>query len=129
MEIRRGVVWKRFESGLPHGRRSLSVCKCVFVRVGISASVCVSRVCSAPSPGTSAMPPLSQFLASVLKKNMLIQTKPLRSPRLPPGDGLEETRVHHPPPGCLIFHFFFFHPKLYFTIPNHLFPPTDFHGR
>lgn len=69
MEIRRGVIWKRFESGLPQGRHSLSVCKCVFVRVCISAFVRASRVCSAPSPGTSAMPPLSQFLTSVLKKN------------------------------------------------------------
>lgn len=83
MEIRRGVIWKRFESGLPQGRPSLFVCKCVFVRVCIPAFVCVSRVCRAPSPGTSAMPPLSQFLTSVLKKkNMLIQTKPLLSPLL-----------------------------------------------
>lgn len=65
-------VWRfaavSFESGLPQGRPSLFVCKCVFVRVCIPAFVCVSRVCSAPRPGTSAMPPLSQFLTSVLKK-------------------------------------------------------------
>lgn len=134
MEIRRGVIWKRFESGLPQGRPSLFVCKCVFVRVCIPAFVCVSRVCRAPSPGTSAMPPLSQFLTSVLKKKHVDsdKTSPLSSaPHVPPGDGLEETRVHHPQPGCLISHSFFiiFYPKLYFTIPNHLFPPTDFHGR
>lgn len=54
-------------------------------------------VCSALSPGTSAMPPLSQFLTSLLK-NMLIQKKPSSSssspliPQVPLGMDLEETR-------------------------------------
>lgn len=81
MEIWCGVIWKHFESGVPQGLQNLFVCKCVFVRACISAFVCVSCVCSTLSPGTSAMPPLSQFLTSLLK-NMLIQTKPLLSPLL-----------------------------------------------
>lgn len=105
--------------------------------------LCVSCVCSTLSPGTSAMPPLSQFLTS-LSKNMLIQTNllflllRLSSPPSPPHpqhfswDGLEETRVHHPQPGCLIsFPSFIFispppFPLLYFTGPHHPFPrPTS----
>lgn len=107
MEIWCGVIWKHFESRVPQGHQNLFVCKCVFVRACISAFVCVSCVCSTLSPGTSAMPPLSQFLTSLLKKHVdSDKTSPLSSaPQIPPGDGLEETYVHHPQPGCLIFHF------------------------
>lgn len=72
------------------------------------------------------MPPLSQFLTSLLKKYVdSDKTSPLSSaPQIPHGGGLKETCVRHPQPGCLIFHFTFslFYFKLYFTIPNHLFP-------
>lgn len=68
MEIWCGVIWKYFESGVPQGHQNLFVCKCVFVRACNFAFVCVSCVCSTLSPGTSAMPPLSQFLTSLLKK-------------------------------------------------------------
>lgn len=73
MEISHSTIWKHFESRAPQGHKNLFVCKCVFVHTCICVSLCVSCVCSTLSPGTSAMPPLSQFLASLLK-NMLIQT-------------------------------------------------------
>lgn len=134
MEICRGVIWKHFESGLTQGHQKVFVCKCVFVRVCISAFVCVSCVCSTLSPGTSAMPPLSQFLTFVLKKHVdSDKTSPLSSaPQIPHGDGLEETCVHHPQPGCLIFHFtsllFFLFQTLFYYSKSSL-SPTDFHRR
>lgn len=95
--------------------------------------VCVSCVCSTLSPGTSAMPPLSQFLTSPLK-NMLIQTNLLflLSSPLFSWDGLEETYNHsrRSSPTARAFDFLLpFFLRLYFTIPNHLFPPTDFHEK
>lgn len=112
------------KAGLPKGTR---ISSCVNVCLFTLAFVCVSCVCSALSPGTSAMPPLSQFLASLLK-NMLIQTNLLflLCSSLPSSSlGMDWIRhtttanVHHPQPGCLIFLFLFW---LYFTILNHLFP-------
>lgn len=120
MEIWYRIIWKHFESGVPHGHENLFVWNCVCLRLHF-LYLCVSCVCSVLSPGTSAMPPLSQFLTSLLK-NMLIQTNLpflLSSPYFS-WDGLEETDVHHSQPGCLISHFPSFF--LYFTIPNHLFP-------
>lgn len=72
MEIWDRIIWKHFESGVPHGHENLFVCNCVCSRLHFLC-LCVSCVCSVLSPGTSAMPPLSQFLTSLLK-NMLIQT-------------------------------------------------------
>lgn len=127
MEISHSTIWKHFESRAPQGHKNLFVCKCVFVHTCICVSLCVSCVRSALSPGTSAMPPLSQFLASLLK-NMLIQTNLLflLCSSLPFSSlGMDWMRhtttanVHHPQPGCLIFLFLFW---LYFTILNHLFP-------
>lgn len=133
MEIWHGVIWKHFESRVPQGRQNLFVCKCVFVRTCISAFVCVSCVCSTLSPGTSVMPPLSQFLTSLLKK-MLIQTKPLLSPLLLifllGMDWRRHTFITQSQDvwfSTSLLLFFYF--KLYFTIPNHLFPPTGFHER
>lgn len=97
--------------------------------------LCVSCVCSALSPGTSAMPPLSQFLTSLLK-NMLIQTNLLfllcsSHPPQSSWDGLEETYVHHPQPWCLIFNFpsfsYFFSTSCYYSKSS--LSPTDFNER
>lgn len=126
MEIWHGIIWKHFESRVPQGHQNLFVCKSVFVRACVSAFVCVSCVCSTLSPGTSAMPPLSQFLTSLLK-NMLIQTKPLLSPLpltfLLGMDWRRHTFITHSQDvwfSTSLLLFFYF--KLYFTIPNHLFP-------
>lgn len=67
----------------------------MYISASVCARVCVSCVCSTLSPGTSAMPPLSQFLASPLK-NMLIQTNLLfllcfSHPSVSSWDGLVET--------------------------------------
>lgn len=115
--------------GLPKGVR---VSSCVNVRLFALAFlyVCVCPVFVALSPGTSAMPQLSQFLTSLLK-NMLIQTNLLfllcsSHPPCSSWDGLEETYNHsrRSSPTAWVFDFplpSFFSP-LYFTIPNHLFP-------
>lgn len=118
------------KAGLPKGARiSSCVNVCLFALAFLYVCVCVSCVCSALSPGTSVMPPLSQFLTSLLK-NMLIQTNLLFllcSSHPPAPLGMDWGRrtttadVHHPQPACLIFHFPSFF-SLYFTIPNHLFP-------
>ena len=117
-----------FKAGLPKGVKiSSCVNVCLFALAFLY--VCVSCVCSALSPGTSAMPPLSQFLTSLLK-NMLIQTNLLfllcsSHPPRSSWDGLEETYNYsrHSSPTARVFDFplpFSF--SLYFTIPNHLFP-------
>lgn len=133
MEIWRGVIWKHFESGVPQGRQNLFVCKCVFVRACISAFVCVSCVCSTLSPGTSAMPPLSQFLTSLLK-NMLIQTKPLLSPLLLGFllgmDWRRHTFITHSQDvwfSTSLLLFFLFQTLFYYSKSS--LSPTDFHER
>lgn len=93
--------------------------------------LCVSCVCSTLSPGTSAMPPLSQFLTS-LSKNMLIQTNLLflllRLLLSPPqtllmgwtGGDMRSS------PTARVFDFlpsfFFFFHFLYFILPVHIIP-------
>lgn len=135
MEIWCGVIWKHFESGVPQGHQSLFVCKCVFVRACVSAFVCVSCVCSTPSPGTSAMPPLSQFLTSLLK-NMLIQTKPLLSPLLLGVllgmDWRRHTFITHSQDvwfSTLLFILFFILFQTLFYYSKSSLSPTDFHER
>lgn len=115
------TLWKR---GSPRAERiSARVNVCLFTL--LHAHMCVSCVCSATSPGTSAMPPLSQFFTSPLK-NMLIQTN-LLFPLSPPGMDRRRcstaAHVHHPQPACLIFHFppFF---TLFYYFKSSL-PPTD----
>lgn len=127
-------VWRfgtaSFESTLKAGlptRISSCVNVCLFTLAFLYLCVC-----SALSPGTSAMPPLSQFLTSLLK-NMLIQKNLLflffsSHPPSSSWDGLEETRSS---PTARVFDFplpfFFFNFILLFQIISS--PLTDFHER
>lgn len=120
MEIRHSVVWKHFESGAPQGHENLFVCKCVFVRA-LHFSICVCPVFGARwAQGHQRCHRCPSF-SHPSQKNMLIQTNllflllrlssPPTSPQHSSWDGLEETCVHHPQPGCLIsFPYFFFFP-------------------
>ncbi len=68
---------------------------CVCSHLHFCICVCVSCVCSALSPGTSAMPPVSQFLTSLLKTCWFRQTSSSSShPTRFSWDGLEETYNH-----------------------------------
>lgn len=124
-----------FKAGLPKGAKiSSCVNVCLFALAFLY--VCVSCVCSALSPGTSAMPPLSQFLTSLLK-NMLIQTNLLfllcsSHPPRSSWDGLEETynysRRSSPTARVFDFPLPFFSFTLFYYSKSSL-SPTDFHKK
>lgn len=95
-------------------------------------TVCVSCVCSTLGPGTSLMPPLSQFLTSLLK-NMLIQTKPLLSPLLLRfllgRDRRRHSFITHSPDVWFSSSSLFFLFQSLFYYSKSSLSPTDFHER
>lgn len=115
------ALWKH---GSPRGRDSPCVNVCSFT-LSVCECVCVSSVCSTLSQGTSAMPPLSQFLTSLLK-SMLIQTNFLFL-FCSSWDGLEERYNHSSCSSPTVFDFLLpFPPYTLFCNSKSSLPPIDF---